>query len=144
MTWQHADIWSHPSCYPVDLYTSSWSPKDHEWPSHIPFVQCKSALPFLAISKFDLKNPWWRPCMWSKVKVTIHIVGSATNRFTSFLFKLALAFGRYSYKNLPWKPKVKVMAKVRTDGYIWGLVFNWYVDFTGCGNWIILFKDLAN
>ena len=29
----------------------------------------------------------------------------------------------------PWKFKVKVMAKVKSDGHIWGLEFNWYVWF---------------
>ena len=29
----------------------------------------------------------------------------------------------------PWKFKVKVMAKVKPDGHIWALEFNWYVCF---------------
>ena len=29
----------------------------------------------------------------------------------------------------PWKFKVKVMAKVKPDGHIWVLEFNWYVSF---------------
>ena len=30
----------------------------------------------------------------------------------------------------PWKFKVKVMAKVKLDGHIWALEFNWYVCFS--------------
>ena len=47
------------------------------------------------------------------------IIGSATNGFTSFSF----------LKIWPWKSKVKVMAKVKADSYIWGLVFNRKVLF---------------
>ena len=57
----HADIWSHPGHYPVNPYTSPWSPKGHgyghEWPIPIPFVQWQSAVRFLRYSY--LKNwPW--------------------------------------------------------------------------------------
>ena len=34
----------------------------------------------------------------------------------------------------PWKFKVKVMAKVKPDGRIWGLEFNWHVCFSFRGN----------
>ena len=34
--------------------------------------------------------------------------------------------------------KVKVMAKVKIDGYIWGLVFNQYFHFSFSGNRTIL------
>ena len=33
--------------------------------------------------------------------------------------------------------KVKVMAKVKIDGHIWGLVFNRYVSFWFQGNWAL-------
>ena len=37
---------------------------------------------------------------------------------------------RYSkFQTWPWKFKVKVMANVKFDGHIWGLVFNWYACF---------------
>ena len=44
----------------------------------------------------------------------------------------------------PWKFKVKVMAKVKPDGRIWGLEFNWYVYFSFRGNRTILGWDIAN
>ena len=44
----------------------------------------------------------------------------------------------------PWKIKVKVMAKVKPDGHIWGLEFNRYVCFLFRGNRTILGWDIAN
>ena len=42
---------------------------------------------------------------------------------------------RYSQFHIwPWKLKVKVMAKVKPDGHIWGLVINRYVCFSFRGN----------
>ena len=53
-------------------------------------------------------------------------------------------WSRYSKFHIwPWKLKVKVMAKDKPDGHIWGLKFNWYVCFSFRGNrigldWICL------
>ena len=44
----------------------------------------------------------------------------------------------------PWKFKVKVMAKVKSDGHIWGLGFNRYVCFLFRGNRTIFGRDIAN
>ena len=44
----------------------------------------------------------------------------------------------------PWKFKVKVMAKVKPDGHIWALEFNWYVWFSFRGNRTIFGWDIAN
>ena len=44
----------------------------------------------------------------------------------------------------PWKFKVKVMAKVKPDGHIWGLEFSRYVCFSFRGNRTILGWDIAN
>ena len=44
----------------------------------------------------------------------------------------------------PWKFKVKVMAKVKPDGHIWGLEFNQYVCFSFRGNQTIFGRDIAN
>ena len=40
--------------------------------------------------------------------------------------------------------KVKVMAKVISDGHICGLKFNQYVSFSFCGNLTISSCDIAN
>ena len=44
----------------------------------------------------------------------------------------------------PWKVKVKVMAKVKSDGHIWGLELKWYVCFLFLGNRTIFGWDIAN
>ena len=44
----------------------------------------------------------------------------------------------------PWKFKVKVMAKVKSDGHNWGLKLNWYVCFSCPGNRTIFDRDKAN
>ena len=45
---------------------------------------------------------------------------------------------------LPWKFKVKVMAKVKPDSHIWGLKFNRYVCFSFCSNRTIFGWDIVN
>ena len=44
----------------------------------------------------------------------------------------------------PWKFKVKVTAKVKSDGHIWGQEFNRCVCFSFCGNRTIFGRDIAN
>ena len=44
----------------------------------------------------------------------------------------------------PWKFKVKVMAKVKPDGYIWAVGINRYVCFPFRGNRTIFGWDIAN
>ena len=52
---------------------------------------------------------------------------------------------RYSKFHIwPWKFKVKVMAKVKSDGHIWGLEFNWCVRFLFRGNRTTFGWDIAN
>ena len=52
---------------------------------------------------------------------------------------------RYSiFKIWPWKFKVKVMAKVKSSGHVWGLELNWYVCFLFCGNRTIFGRDIMN
>ena len=43
-----------------------------------------------------------------------------------------------------WKFKVKVMAKVKPDGHISGLAFNWYVCLSFCGNRTTFGWDIGN
>ena len=52
---------------------------------------------------------------------------------------------RYSKFHIwPWKLKVKVMAKVKSYGHIWGLKFNRYVCFLFHGNRTIFGRDIVN
>ena len=77
-----------------------------------------------AISKFDLKNPWSRPSVWSHCWLS--------NQSIYFLFvsyHLVQLFLRYSYLNIwPWNLKVK------PNGHIWGPEFNRYGCFSFIGN----------
>ena len=52
---------------------------------------------------------------------------------------------RYSKFHIwPWKFKVKVMAMVKPNDYIWGLGFNRYICFLFCGNQTIFGWDTTN
>ena len=168
MSRRHADKWSHPGHYLVDPYTCPWSPigHGHEWPTATPFVKCQSSLPFwdTAISKFDQDDPWSRSCVWSKVKVMFDLQNSKVNGYGQGqthrshlrpgVQSICLIFVswqsdhfwlRYSkFYNWPWKFKVKVMAKVKPDGHIWGLEFIRYVCFSFRGNRTIFGWDIAN
>ena len=48
------------------------------------------------------------------------------------------------FQNWPWKSKVKVLAKAKPNGHIWGLEFNRYVCFSFRGNQTIFGWDIAN
>ena len=52
--------------------------------------------------------------------------------------------GYSKFQIWPWKFKVKVMAKVKADGHIWGLEFNQYVCFLFRGNRTIFGWDIVN
>ena len=169
MSRRHADNWSHPSHYLVDPYTRPWSPNGHdhghEWPTATSFVQCQSGLPFwdTTISKFDHENPWSRSSVWSKVrshlsfKIQRSRLWSSSNPLVTFEARSSIdMFAFISWQSdhfwlryskfyiWPWKLKVKVMAKVKPDGQIWALEFNWYVCFSFCGNRTIFGWDIAN
>ena len=82
-----------------------------------------------AIQKFHLENPrsrswpmWLHGHIWGvqSVSVGFSFCGNQT------------IFGKFNI--WPWKLKVKVMTKVKSDGHIWGLEFNRYVCFQFCGN----------
>ena len=114
--------------------------------------------------KFDHHNPWSRPCVWSKVKVTFdlqhsnvkvivkvkpigHIWGLEFNRYVCFSFHGNRTTFGWDIANFIFdleNSKVKVMAKVKPDGHIWGLEFNRYVCFLFRGNRIIFGWDIAN
>ena len=163
MSWRHVDNWSHPGHYLVDPYTWPWSPNGHghEWPTATPFEQCQSALPFwdTAISKFDYENPWSRSCVWSKVKVTFDLQNSSQGQthwshLRPGIQSICLLFVlwqsdhfwlRYRKFHIwPWKFKVKVTAKVKPDGIIWGLGVQSICLLSFRGNRSIFGWDIAN
>ena len=90
------------------LFNVSWS--SHSWDT--------------AISKFEHENPWPRPRVWIRSRPHCWL----SNQSIYFLFvshQSTLAFLRYNFLNIwRWKTMIMVMTKVKTNDYIWGLVFN--------------------
>ena len=125
MSRQHADIWSHPGQYLVDPYTWPWSPngQDHIWPR-----------------KFKCQGHSQGQTHWSYLRPTVQSICLLFVSWHSDHFWL-----RYSKFHIwPWKFKVKVMAKVKSDGRICGLDFNRYVYFSFRGTQTIFCRDIAN
>ena len=143
----------------VTKWSWSWMTYCH------PFVQCQSALPLwdTAISKFNHENPWSRSCVvkgqghawpstfkgqgygqgqthWSHLRPGVQSICLLLVSWQSDHFWM-----RYRKFHIwPWILKVKVMAKVKPDGHIWGLEFSQYVCFSFRGNRTILGWDTAN
>ena len=121
MSRRHADNWSHPGYYLVDLYTWLWSPngQDHLWPWKFNYLGHGQG----QIWGLEFKSICLRFVSWQSDHFWL----------------------RYSkFHTWPWKFKVKVKAKVKSDGYIWGLDFNRCVRFSFRGNRTIFGRDIAN
>ena len=126
-----------PSHYPIDPYTSHWSPKGQGHTcgqrsrSHCCFTSISPAIHEIHLSKnLPLENP--SSMSMTKVKINAYIWGQIFNPHVciSLCGNQIHFWLRYSKFHLwPWKCKVKVMAKVKSDGHIWGLVFNRYICF---------------
>ena len=102
----------------VTKWSWSWSGMTYSHPLCSMSIPPPTPPPFwdTAISKFDHQNPWWRPCVWSKVMVTFDLENS----------------------------KIKVIVKFKPIGHIWGLEFNRYVCFSFCGIRTTLGWDITN
>ena len=116
-----------PGHYPLDLFTSLWSPKGHshghEWLTPIPFFQYQSALSFLRYGYFKI----WRCKSMAKAMHVVeekdHIVGSAANQFMFFSFhsnvpchSFNTAFSKFDLQNsrlMSWQIS-KLMATFET------------------------------
>ena len=170
MSWRHADNWSHPGHYLVDPYTWPWSPNGHghghEWMNYChPLCAMSIGPPILRYSyfkiwpwKFTVKvmcvvkgegNVWpskfkgqgygQGQTYWSHLRAGVQSICLLFVSWQSDHFWL-----RYSKFHIwPWKFKVKVMVKVKPDGHIWGLEFNWCVCFSFRGNRTIFVWDIA-
>ena len=69
-------------------------------------------------------------------KIHGYLLGLVSNQYIrlSFYGNWSISFLRYSKLNIrPLKFKVKVMVKVKIDGPIWGLAFNWHICFSVWG-----------
>ena len=110
------EILSH---YLVDPYTWPWSPngQDHIWPW-----------------KFKYQGHGQGQTHWLHLRPSVQI-----NMFAFHFMAIAPFWLRYSQFHIwPWKFKVNVMAKVKSNGHIWGLEFSRCVCFSFSGNGTIL------
>ena len=111
------------------------------WMTNIPFVQCQSAFPFL---RYGYAKIWsWKSMdkAMHVVKGQLHIVGSASNRFNSFLFHINqpchiwdTAISKFNLEN----PKSRSWPRSKLMAIFQVLLFNRYVHFLFHGNQIIL------
>ena len=91
----------------------------------------------IANSIFDLENSRsmsrWRWIWLSHLRHRVQLICLLFVALQSDHF-----WPRHSWFHIwPWKFKVKVITKVRCDGHIWDLEFNWYVCILCHGNWTI-------
>ena len=78
---------------------------------------------------------WWSHVRPRVLSICLHFVSWQSDHF----------WLRYSKFHIwPWKFKVKVMAKVKPNDYIWGFEFNRYVCCSFRGNRTIFGWDIAN
>ena len=92
--------------------------------THIPFVPCQSALPFLKYSIFKIW-PWKsRVKVMGEVTIQSHNVGLTSYRLTSLLFHVnrpSHSWVMTFFKIWPWNSKVKVMGEVTVQSHNVGL-----------------------
>ena len=92
--------------------------------THIPFVPCQSALPFLTYSIFKIW-PWKsRVKVMGEVTIQSHNVGLTSYRLTSLSFHVNLAshyWVKDFFKTWPWNSRVKVMGEVTVQSHNVGL-----------------------
>ena len=125
MSRRHTDIWSNPGHYLLDPYTWPGSPnrQDQIW-----------------LWKFRYQSHGQGQTDWPHLSPSVQSICLLFVSWQSDHFWL-----RYSKFHIwPWKFKVKVMAKIKSDGHIWGLEFNRYVCFSFRRNRIIFGRDMAN
>ena len=161
MSRRHADIWSHPGHYLVDPYNWPWSPngQDHIWPWKFKYQghcqgqnYCSHLRPRVEINMFAFRVVAIGPLLVEVSQIsylTLKIQGQGHGQCQIWWSHLrprvqmmCLLFiswqsdhfwQRYSqFHSWPWK--VKVMAKFKPYGHIWGLEINWYVCFLFHGN----------
>ena len=93
-----------------------------------------------SISKIQSQGHGQGQTLWSHLRPWVQSICLLFISWQSDHFWL-----RYSQLHVwPWKFKVKVMAKAKLDGPIWGLEFNRYVCFSFRGNRTSFGWDMAN
>ena len=92
--------------------------------THIPFVPCQSALPFLTYSIFKIWPSKSRVKVMGEVTIQSHNVGLTSYRLTSLLFHVnrpSHSWVMTFFKIWPWNSKVKVMGEVTVQSHNVGL-----------------------
>ena len=88
--------------------------------THIPFVPCRSGIPFLSYDFFKIW-PWKsRVKVTGEVTVQSHKVGLTSYRLTSLSFHVNLAshyWVKDFFKIWPWNSRVKVMGEVTVQSH---------------------------
>ena len=114
-------------------------------PTHIPFVPCQSALPFLTYSIFKIW-PWksshghgWGHNLKSQCGSNI-----LSTHFPFVPCQSGIPFLSYNFfKVWPWKSKVKVMGEVDIENHNVGLAYYRLTSFSFHVNWPSHFWDTA-
>ena len=154
MSRRHADNWSHPGLYLVDPYTWLLPPPlcNVNRPSHSETQLFQNLTMKIhgqghvcgqrSRSRFNFKiqgygqgqthRSYLRPRVQS---ICLLFVSRHSDNFWLRCRKFHI---------WPWKFKVKVMAKVKPDGHISGLAFNWYVCLSFRGNRTTFGWDIGN
>ena len=94
---------------------------------------------------FDFENS--RPRSWPRSNLMVTFEAFSSIDMFAFRFVAIAPFLAEMYSKFhiwPWKFKVKVMAKVKPDGHIWGLEFNRCIWFSFRDNRTIFGWDIAN
>ena len=124
--------YSHPPCsmsmgHPILRYSYF---KIWPWKSLVKAMLWSKGQGYIWPWKFKGQGHGQGQTYWSHLRPGVQLICLLFVSWQSDHFWL-----RYSKFDIwPWKFKVKVMAKVKTDSHIWGLEFNWYVCFSFRGN----------
>ena len=106
--------------------------------THIPFVPCQSALPFLTYGIFKIW-PWKsRVKVMGEVTIQSHNVGLTSYRLVSLLFHVNLPSHSWVmtfFKIWRWNSKVKVMGEVTVQSHNVGLTSYRLTSFLFHVNW---------
>ena len=125
----------------------------HILSTHIPFVPCQSALPFLGCSYFKIWHWKFKVKVISEVKVKVamwvqHSVDS--HPFRSMSMEHPIPELRL-FKIWPWKSRVKVMGEVTLQSHNVGLTSYWLTPLSfnvnrASHSWVMTFSkfDLEN
>ena len=106
--------------------------------THIPFVPCQSALPFLTYSIIKIWPSKSRVKVMGEVTIQSHNEGLTSYRLTSLLFHVnrpSHSWVMTFFKIWPWNSKVKVMGEVTVQSHNVGLTSYRFTSLLFHVNW---------